>query len=169
MEEQKISKIMLYRESQIFWGDLVLNANISPIHFIHNSQNLNFISLENARSINFKKDGPLKPISYTELHIPVQKLLAVHFLPPNIEKYDTSSDVEKSNNFQIDITVGDFIFRGSLIFSNQLTLIQYIKRQSSNFLTLSDVRIIHQTRKDFNKIATPYAFVSISEAIVGLR
>ncbi len=169
MEEQKISKIMLYQESQIFWGDLILNANISPIHYIHNSQSLTFISLLNAKLINFKRGGELKPVSYSELHIPFQKVLAVHFLPPNIEKYDTSSDVKKSNNFQIDITVGDFIFRGNLIFSNQLSMIQYIKMQSSKFLTLSDVRIIHQTRKDFNKIATPYAFINMSEAIIGLH
>ena len=169
MEEKKNYKVMIYQASRLFWGDLELNANLNPIHYLYNPQKLEFFSLKNAKTLSMSGTSPIKPVFYNELHISFKDVLASHFLPPNIEKYETGSTVEHSNELEVDITVGEFIFRGNLIFSNQLSLIQYIKRQSSQYITLSDVKVIHQSRKDFNKISTPYCFIKISEAIFGVR
>lgn len=169
MESKKNYKVMLYQHSQMVWGNLAINTNISPIHYLHNPQQLSFISLQNAKVVSFNQQTSMKPIHYKEIHLPFKTLLASHFLPPTIETYDTGSDVEQSKNVEIDITVGDFIFRGQLVFSNQLSLIEYIKRQSSDYLTLAEVKIIHQTRKEMKKIVAPYAFIRISEAVFGLH
>lgn len=169
MDEKKISKIMIYKDTQVIWGDLVLNASINAAKYLQNAHQSSYISLENAKIITFSGNNPLQPLTYKDIHIPFQKILACHLLPPITGVYDTGSDVKQSKVEEVYITLGDFLFKGNLVFSNQLSFIQYIKRQSTHFITLSDVKIMHQTRKDFNKISTPFCFLKLTESIIGVQ
>jgi hypothetical protein len=138
--EEKVSTIMAYTQTSLIRGELVTREAVRVNTWLRTEGAPDYIHLYKSQWIQFS-GGPLKPLVYSELIVPVPIVLGFHIAPPAQESLDY--DESESNRINIPLTVlmGVFVVKGKARISAKSDIATSLQISHAQWLSIYEADI----------------------------
>lgn len=155
--------MMFYTKDSLIWGDIVHHEEVIPSRILVGITIPEFISIYNAQLIFTEPNFISRPVSRKEIHLPAQKILGYHLLPPQKDHLDY--DPTEPNRKMVPLTafMGAFCIQGSIRISEVTTVKSNIEVIKSDFLTLYDLEIRHNYKTEMQAIRSNMGYFRVRE------
>lgn len=167
--DEKSTPAMVYTQSFIFWGEVVTKAMVRANLWLRTNSAPDNLCLYNALALLPGLPGPLKPVSYPEVHIPLQHVICYHTLPPFNEPLDYDPNEANRKMEPVTCMVGEFRLDGFLRLSAQSTLTKHFEVTREIFAPVYDVHVSHPGMAEMKLPKIPYVLVRQATAVFAAR
>lgn len=160
---ETMTAMMFYTGNSLIWGDILHHVEILPSRILVGVTIPEFLSVYNARIMFTEPNFISKPIPHSEIHLPAQKVIGYHLLPPQMDRLDY--DESEPNRRMVPITsyMGPFQIQGSIRISEVTTVKSNIEVMKAEFLTLYDLEISHAHKPEMKPIHSNMGYFRIRE------
>ena len=138
--EEKASKVMVYTLANLVWGDLITKEMVRVGTYLRVIKP-DYISLYVARALSLQEGGPERAVSFAEIHLSANQILAFHLLPPASEPRDYDSAETNRKMVPITVMVGPFRFEGLVRMSTMADLSKYMEISREVYISLYEVEV----------------------------
>lgn len=163
--DDKITSVMVYMDQGIVWGNVITKSQIRVSTWLRTSAAPDFMTIYQANSLLTYGGSTQKPVQYPVIHVPTNKVLAFHMMPPNSDPIDYDPTEPNRILEKAGIIVGGFIFDGSIRISSISNLSSYIDVTREEYSTLYDVSITCRPIPSLGTMKVPYALVRQASVI----
>ncbi|NJN80614.1 MAG: hypothetical protein HC797_09190 [Anaerolineales bacterium] len=119
--DEKLATVMVYTHHMFVRGEIVINENLRASIWLRTQNVLNYIHLLKPNVLLFAGAQP-KSISYAEMFVSVNEVIAFHVAPPGEDPIDfDTSELNRVMQFA-DILLGSFTMKGKIRISTQKRL-----------------------------------------------
>jgi hypothetical protein len=152
--DEKATPIMVYLPDFMTRGEVVSKQMVRVSTWLRTPTAPNYICLYDSQVLSATAN-PLT-ISYKELHILVNQILAVHMIPPQQDPLDY--DEKEPNRVMVPVTalVGPYRFDGHIRLSVTSSLRKYFEVMSEKFTSFYDVTISQPQRPNMKRMHVPF-------------
>jgi hypothetical protein len=167
--DEKSTVVMVYTDSYLYWGEVITKERIRVSTWFRTNAAPDNLCIYNGMALLPGSPGPLKPINYPEVHIPMEKVIAFHMVPPAADPpdYDTSELNRKMEN--VVALVGQFRMDGKLRMASHMTLEKYFEVARETFTGLYDVLISHPSMSQFSLPKVPFVLLRLTSTVIALK
>ncbi len=164
--DEKATMVMVYTDSYLYWGEVITKERIRVSTWFRTNAAPDNLCIYNGMALLPGSSGPLKPINYPEVHIPMERVIAFHMLPPSCDPvdYDASESNRKMEN--VVALVGQFRLDGKLRMATQMNLEKYFEIARETFTALYNVTVSHPGMPQFNLPKVPFVLVRLTETVI---
>lgn len=157
--DEKAAQVMAYTSAGLFWGEVVVKAQIRVSTWLRTNLAPDTLCFYNARAILVAANTTPNPLAFRELHLPTNEVLAFHLLPPAKDPLDY--DPSEPNRQMVAITALFGLFRldGLMRMSTRSSLAKYLDVTRENFTALYEAQISCPVMPDLKVLQTPYVLV----------
>ena len=155
--------MMFYTPNSLIWGDIVHNEEILPSRILVGVTIPEFISVYDAKMIFSEPNFISKPVFHSEIHIPAQKILGYHLMPPMEDQIDYDITEPNRKMAPLAVYLGTFKIQGSLRISEITTVKSNLEVTKANFTTLYNLKISHSHKKEMKQIRSNMGYFRIRE------
>jgi hypothetical protein len=111
----------------------------------------------------------IKPVGYPEIHIPIQRVIAFHVMPPTQEPVDNDPQEKNRKMEPISALVGQFRIDGFVRIAAQINLNKYLEVSRETYTTIYDATITHPGIAQLNLPRIPYLLVRQISTVIASR
>ena len=155
--------MMFYTANSLIWGNIIHHEEILPSRILVGITIPEFVSVYQAKILFTQPNFISTPISHSELHIPTQKIIGYHLMPPQIDQIDYDETEPNRKMEPLTAYLGAFTLRGSIRISEVTTVKSNIEVLKAEFLTLYDLEISHSHKKEMSAIRTNMGYFRVRE------
>lgn len=166
--DEKISHVMAYTQSGIYWGELITKTIIRVSTWLRTNAVPDRITIYNAKGM-ITTGGQVSPTSYSELHIPLSQIQAFHLIPPEHDPVDYDPTEPNRKMEPILILLGSFQFKGYLRLATTSTVKKFLEVTHELYTPIYDAEITNLLLPDLGSIRVPYVLVRQETAIFAKR
>jgi hypothetical protein len=167
-DDEKVSSVVVYADSFLFWGDVVTKERIRVSTWLRTNAAPESVCVYNAMVI-FPGAANAKPISYPELHIPTLKIVAFHLMPPAVDPIDYDPSETHRKMEPVSALAGEFRLDGLLRMAESADLKKYLEISREVYTPLYDVSISHPALTQMNLPKVSYVIVRQSATAFARR
>jgi len=164
-EDEKNANIMVYTQSAIHWGTIVVKNAIRVSTWLRTNLAPDILTIYNAHTLNTSVPASVKSISSREIYIFTNQILAFHLLPPQEDPLDF--DPTEPNRYMDPVTVliGSFKIQGYLRLSLLFNTEKYLDVTREIFTSIYDAEINNIAIPSSNPMKVPYLIVRQNSVI----
>lgn len=168
--DEKVASIMAYTSTQLCWGEVVIKNQIRPSTWIRTNLAPEIIQMYNARILMTTgfTDQP-KPLSYPEIHLSTENVIAFHLIPPAKDPIDYDPTEPNRRMEPVSVVVGSFTINGFMRMSTVSSLAKYLEITRENFSSVYDADIRSLMIPALGIIRVPYLLVRQNAVIFTTR
>jgi hypothetical protein len=167
--DEKVSQVMIYTAYSLCWGELVTKEIVRVSTWLRTNAAPDNVLLWNARVLSSQGGTATKPNVYTELHIPTNKILAIHLLPPAQDPldYDPRDGIRKLE--PITTMIGPYRFDGNLAIAEKSNLTKFIEITKENYTSMYEAEISYPMLASMGKLKVPFVLFRFTEALLAAK
>ncbi|MEJ5314549.1 MULTISPECIES: hypothetical protein [Anaerolinea] len=166
--DEKISHVMAYTLSGIYWGELITKTIIRVSTWLRTNAVPDRITLYNAKGM-ITTGGQVSPTSYAELHIPLSQIQAFHLIPPEQDPIDYDPTEPNRKMEPVLVLLGSFQFKGFLRLSTTSNVKKFLEVTHELYTPVYDAEITNLLLPNLGNIRVPYVLVRQETAIFARR
>ncbi|BAJ63682.1 MULTISPECIES: hypothetical protein [Anaerolinea] len=166
--DEKISHVMIYTLSGIYWGELITKSIIRVSTWLRTNAVPDRITLHNAKGM-ITTGGQVSPTSYTELHISLSQIQAFHLIPPEQDPIDYDPTEPNRKMEPVLILLSSFQFKGYLRLSTTSTVKKFLDVTHELYTPIYDAEITNLLLPNLGSIKVPYTLIRQETAIFAKR
>lgn len=166
--DEKISHVMIYTLSGIYWGELITKSIIRVSTWLRTNAVPDRITLHNAKGM-ITAGGQVSPTSYTELHISLSQIQAFHLIPPEQDPIDYDPTEPNRKMEPVLILLSSFQFKGYLRLSTTSTVKKFLDVTHELYTPIYDAEITNLLLPNLGSIKVPYTLIRQETAIFAKR
>jgi len=153
--------MMFYTTDSLIWGNIIHHEEILPSRILVGVTIPEFISVYQAKILFTQPNFISKTISHSEVHIPSQKILGYHLMPPQIDQIDYDETEPNRKMAAITAYLGSFTVHGSIRISEITTVKSNLEVLKSEFTTLYNLEISHSHKKEMSPIRSNMGYFRV--------
>ena len=157
--------MMFYTANSLIWGNLIHHEEILPSRILVGITIPEFVSIYQAKILFTQQNFISKPIPHSEIHIPSNKIIGYHLMPPQIDQIDYDKTEPNRKMEPIAAYLGAFTLRGLIRISEVTTVKSNLEVLKAEFITLYDLEICHSHKTEMSAIRTNMGYFRIRENI----
>ncbi|MGD0003206.1 MAG: hypothetical protein ABSE06_03135 [Anaerolineaceae bacterium] len=154
--DEKMNQVMIYTANSLLWGDLVVKSLIRVSTWLRTSAVADWLTLYNANLLVTNQGAAVKPVSFTEIHVPVTQIIAIHLIPPAQDPIDFDPTELNRRMEPVNAIFGSFMAKANLRISTNATLKKFIELNHEIFTGLYDIEVTSLTLQNFGTVKVPY-------------
>lgn len=165
---EKATLVMIYTESTLVRGEVVTTENIRVNTWLRTAGVPEFMHIIKPQVLLFGS-GSVKTLSYSELFLPVAKVIAFHPVLPAENPLDYAED--EKNRLMVPITaiVGTFLFKAKLRISSMINLAASIEMAHASWSTIYEVEVSNPYLPQMPPLQVPMILISPKHVPLGLE
>ncbi len=167
--DEKISQVMIYTESTLCWGEVVTKEMIRVSTWLRTNAAPDNVLLKNARVLLVHAASAAKPSIFEELHIPTNKILAMHLIPPAQDPLDYDPRDGVRRLYPVTALVGAFRFDGKILVAQKADLTKFIEVSKETYTSLYEVEVSYPMMTSMGILKVPYLLFRFAEGMLSNR
>ncbi len=164
--DEKATTIMLYSRNKLVHGDLVTNKDVRVSTWPRLGLP-GFLHLWNAEVL-FLASVPPKTLNFGQYFFPSERMIGYHLAPPSTEPLDYDPSGEDRTLLPIDMILGTFMLKGSILVSPRTELASMLEVSHRAWLSIYNADISNPFMPVLPTIHTPMLLVNPSQVSLGL-
>jgi len=164
--DEKTTLIMAYTHDTMVRGEAVSRQSVRVSIWLRTDGAPHYFRLLNAQQLFFGA-GAVKSSTHAEIYVPVATVIAFHMVPPAADPMDYEEGEKNRAIQQVTVSVGSFIFKGSLRFSAQSGL-QASLEMVHGWLSMYDTEITNPSLPQMPAITVPMLLVNPAQVAFAL-
>ncbi len=165
--DEKVVPLMIYVPGAFFRGDVVVKQLIRVSTWLRMTTAPDHICLYNAVGL-VTTDATPKVQKYSELHVPVPQIQALHLVPPYTETLDYDPTEPNRRMEKVVALLGSFRMDGCMRMTGTLSLKRYLETTREKYTSLYDVRISNMIITGMAHVTVPFVLLRQEAAIFGM-
>ena len=154
--DEKVSNIMVYTASYIYWGEVVSKQLIRVSTWLRTNSAPDWICLFNAKAMSSLLTQPTKPFQFSELHISVSQVMAYHLIPPAKDPPDYDPTEPNRKMQPATLLVGATRIDGFMRLSAKANIAKYLEVAREPFTGVYDAKISNMNMPGMGVMAVPF-------------
>ena len=167
--DEKLSQVMIYTESSLCWGEVITKEMIRVSTWLRTNAAPDNVLLLNARVLLANASAAAKPAVFDELHIPANKILAFHLIPPAQDPLDYDPRDGFRRLAPVTALVGSYRFDGKILVAQKADLAKFIEVTKEVFTSLYEVEVSYPMLTSMGKLKVPFLVFRFSEGLLSSR
>jgi len=167
--DEKMNQVMIYTADSLLWGDLVVKSIIRVSTWLRTSAVPDWLTLYNASLLITNQGVNAKAVNFTEMHVPVAQINAIHLIPPAQDPIDYDPTEINRRMEPVNAVFGSFVVKGNLRISTNATLKKFIELTHESFTAVYDDEVTSLTLQNFGSVKIPYILVRQAATIFTAR
>jgi len=139
---EKATLVMVYTETALVRGEVVTSENIRVNTWLRTAGVPEFMHIIKSQVLIFGS-GSVKTLSYSEIFLPVAKVIAFHPVLPADNPMDYSEDEKNRQMTPITAIAGTFLFKAQLRTSNLINLAASIEMAHASWSSIYEAQIFN--------------------------
>jgi len=168
-EDEKTASVMVYTNSMLCIGDVIVKNAIRVSTWLRTNAAPDSVCLYDAKAVFTGSGGPLKPMTFPEIHINLGQIMAFHLLPPARDPLDYDISEPNRRMQPVTVLVGSFRFNGGLRLAALTSLAKYLEVARETYTALYDVDISNPAVAELGVVKVPYALVRFTGSLFAVR
>lgn len=164
--DEKASTVMVYTESMLVRGEIVLRDAIRVSIWLRTQGVPNFVHLFNAQIIQLAGIPP-KNYSRPELFLPSSEIIGFHLAPPAQDPLDYDASESNRRMQPVQALMGSFVLNGKLRVSTSTDFAATLDVMNTSWLSLYEADISNPYLPQLS-IQVPMMLVRPSKILIGL-
>ncbi|NPV76954.1 MAG: hypothetical protein HPY59_11340 [Anaerolineae bacterium] len=167
---EKSAAVMAYTHNKLCWGEIVIKEQVRVSTWLRTNLAPEVIRIYNAKMlITTAPVESLKPMTFSEIHVPTEKVIAFHLIPPAKDPLDYDPSEPNRQMTPISVLVGAFKVDGFMRMSMQSNLAKYLEITRENFTAIYDAEISSPILSALGIFRVPYLLVRQNAVIFTTR
>jgi hypothetical protein len=156
--DEKTTPIMIYTQNSILRGEVVTKEGVRVSTWLRTQGAPRYVHLLKASTMQF--NGTPKSMSFPEVFIPIELIIAMHLAPPHSDGVDY--DPQEANRAMLPIAagVGTFQFKGLIRVSAQSGIGPTLELSRVPWMSLYELEITNPSLPQMPALHTPMAIVN---------
>jgi hypothetical protein len=157
-DDEKSTAVVVYTDAFMLWGDAVTKERIRVSTWLITNMAPDIVCINNAMVL-YPGGGSTRPTTYTEIHIPIGKIIAMHMMPPATDPLDYDPAEANRKLEPVSALVGSFHMDGLMRMAQSADLKKYLEISRELYTPLYDVTITHPLLTQLNLPRVSYVLV----------
>ncbi|MEW6403333.1 MAG: hypothetical protein AB1649_16175 [Chloroflexota bacterium] len=163
--DEKCVKVMTYTRTMLIRGGLIAREGIRVSIWLRSQGVSNFLHLVDPQVLLLS--GAPKSITYSELYVPTNEIMAFHVAPPEEEAPDFDTRELNQTPSPVSVLAGAFSIKGKIRISSQTGLGQSLDVLRTAWVSLYEAEITNPNISQFH-IQVPMMLVNSSIVSFGV-
>jgi hypothetical protein len=168
-EDEKATNVMVYTDSFLYWGEVITKEVIRVSTWLRTNAAPDNLCLFGGMALLPGVGGLIKPVGFPEIHIPIQRVIAFHVMPPSVEPVDNDPQEKNRKMVPISALVGQFRMDGFVRIAALIDLNKYLEVARETYTTVYDAAITHPGIAHMNLPRIPYVLVRQISTVIAAR
>lgn len=168
-DDDKATPVMVYTMNGMSRGELVSKELVRVSTWLRTVTGITYVTLYRAQSVTTLGNATPLVISYSELHIPINQVIAYHLLPPAQEPLDYDPNEPNRKMEPLILNFGLFRAVGKLRISGNTSLSIHLRTLRESFVSVYDVEINNSSLPKMASIKAPLMLVQPSLATFAVK
>lgn len=138
--EEKATLVMAYTQNGLVRGEVVTRDSVRINTWLRTDSAPDYIHFFKVQWLQASA-GPIKPLAYNELLLPVSQMIGFHAVPPSNEPLDYNPREDNRINKPIELVMGLFVVKGFVRTSAQTDLVTSLQITHSPWLSIYETEI----------------------------
>jgi hypothetical protein len=153
---------MVYGLHGMARGELINKQLVRVSTWLRSVTGITYISLYRAQAVTVTGGGGPQVASYSELHIPINQVVAYHLLPPTQEPLDYDPTEPHRKMLPLILSFGPFRAVGKLRLGETTSLTTHLKTSREAYMSIYDVEVSNPSIPNMGVIKSPLMLVQPS-------
>lgn len=164
--DEKIALVMVYTPNMLVRGEVIVKESLRVSIWLRTQGVRNYVHILEPQIILFGGASP-KTLQYSEIFVPIEKVLAFHLAPPAHEPLDYDEDETNRMMQAVDLVVGTFLMKANLRISTQTDVATNLDISSTAWMSIYDAAVSNPYLPQFSAQA-PMLLVNPGGVSIGL-
>lgn len=164
--DEKKTMVMVYTTSYLYWGEVITKERIRVSTWFRTNAAPDNLCIYNGMAVLPGSPGAIKPISYPEVHIPVDRVIAFHIIPPASDPPDYDPAEANRKMESVVALVGQFRMDGKLRMATQMSLEKYFEVARETYTGIYDVNVTHPFMPQFSLPRVSFVLLRLNSTII---
>lgn len=164
--DEKIALVMVYTPNMLVRGEVIVKESLRVSIWLRTQGVRNYVHILKPQIILFGGASP-KTLQYSEIFVPIEKVLAFHLAPPAHEPLDYDEDETNRMMQAVDLVVGTFLMKAKLRISTQTDVATNLDISSTAWMSIYDAAVSNPYLPQFSAQA-PMLLVNPGGVSIGL-
>ena len=164
--DEKIALVMVYTPNMLVRGEVIVKESLRVSIWLRTQGVRNYVHILEPQIILFGGASP-KTLQYSEIFVPIEKVLAFHLAPPAHEQLDYDEDEANRMMQAVDLVVGTFLMKAKLRISTQTDVATNLDISSTAWMSIYDAAVSNPYLPQFSAQA-PMLLVNPGGVSIGL-
>jgi len=164
--DEKIALVMVYTPNMLVRGEVIVKESLRVSIWLRTQGIRNYVHILEPQIILFGGASP-KTLQYSEIFVPIEKVLAFHLAPPAHEPLDYDEDETNRMMQAVDLVVGTFLMKANLRISTQTDVATNLDISSTAWMSIYDAAVSNPYLPQFSAQA-PMLLVNPGGVSIGL-
>ena len=164
--DEKIALVMVYTPNMLVRGEVIVKESLRVSIWLRTQGVRNYVHILEPQIILFGGASP-KTLQYSEIFVPIEKVLAFHLAPPAHEPLDYEEDEANRMMQPVDLVVGTFLMKAKLRISTQTDVATNLDISSTAWMSIYDAAVSNPYLPQFSAQA-PMLLVNPGGVSIGL-
>ncbi len=164
--DEKIALVMVYTPNMLVRGEVIVKESLRVSIWLRTQGIRNYVHILEPQIILFGGASP-KTLQYSEIFVPIEKVLAFHLAPPAHEPLDYDEDETNRMMQAVDLVVGTFLMKAKLRISTQTDVATNLDISSTAWMSIYDAAVSNPYLPQFSAQA-PMLLVNPGGVSIGL-
>ena len=164
--DEKIALVMVYTPNMLVRGEVIVKESLRVSIWLRTQGIRNYVHILEPQIILFGGASP-KTLQYSEIFVPIEKVLAFHLAPPAHEPLDYEEDEANRMMQPVDLVVGTFLMKAKLRISTQTDVATNLDISSTAWMSIYDAAVSNPYLPQFSAQA-PMLLVNPGGVSIGL-
>lgn len=152
--DDKVTPMMVYTNTSMARGEFVSKEVVRVGTWLRTVSGIAYISLYRAQTMTSTGATP-QVASFSELHIPINQLVAYHILPPASEPLDYDPTEPHRKMEPLVLNFGQFRVLGKLRIGETSNLTIHLKTSREAYMSIYDVEVSNPSVPNMAPIKAP--------------
>jgi len=166
--DDKVTPVMVYTITGMARGELISKEVVRVGTWLRSVSGITYISLYRAQSMITTGATP-QVASFSELHIPINQVIAYHILPPAQEPLDYDITEPHRKMEPLIVSFGPFRAMAKLRISETTSLSTHLKTSREAYMSLYDVEVSNPSIPNMAAIKAPMMLVQPNLATFAIK
>ncbi len=167
---EKSAAVMAYTHNKLCWGEIVIKEQVRASTWLRTNLAPEVLRIYNAKIlITTAPMESSKPMTFAEIYVPADKIIAFHLIPPAKDPLDYDPSEPNRQMATISVIVGAFKVDGFMRMSTQSNLAKYLEITRENFTAIYDAEIGSPILPALGIFRVPYLLVRQNAVIFTTR
>ena len=154
--DDKVTPVMAYTLTGMARGEMVSKEAIRVGTWLRSVAGIPYFSLYRAQTMTSTGSGTPQVAAFTELHIPINQVVAYHILPPATEPLDYDPSEMHRRWEAMVISFGPFRAVGKMRLGENTSLATHLKTSRETYMSFYEVEVSMPSVPNMNAIKTPF-------------
>ena len=167
--DEKSASIMVYTANSMILGEVVVKKIIRVSTWLRTNSAPDVICLYNARNIIASAGGTPNPLSFAELHVMTNQVLAYHLLPPAQDPIDYDPTEPNRRMQPITVLSGLAQIDGLIRMASSTSVGKFLEVTHETYSAVYDAQIKFPAMPSLGAMKVPYILVRQAASAFALR